>query len=284
MQARSAAGGRRSGSNAGIGGALVVNAKTDIRASGAAGVRSGWARAARAARAPRAWTRLAAGALVAAMAAGCGGGGAGAELSTRPEPLALRESGPKTLTLPGDGGYSIRHQEASRVADLDGEADSAAAASREGTATASASVRGGGRAAGLFQLGHAFRNESERQTDLKIAVQLEFEYAASNEPPTALPDAAVGLTLYARDGRNRLLRTIPVLSHTTEQGGVSSRGQENLELTVTLGPGESVNVYLVGSARVELKPGRSAQSEVKLLRLGMEVASQPAPAVRAGGG
>jgi hypothetical protein len=220
--------------------------------------------------------------LLAAMC-GCGGPSFGSELSGRPStaPLASTESRP--LKLPADAKFTIRHHESRQVAEFEGQAQADAHAAPTGEARATASVTDGGVAEGTFQLGHAFHNDGPRQIDLSLRVRLDYEYEASADPRTGLPDAAVGLNLYARDGRNRLIKTVPLVTHSTEQGDASSRGHEDFRFSATLGPGESLSVFVAGNARVQTKAGRSARVAVRMSGLELEIQTRAAPAVRAGG-
>lgn len=223
---------------------------------------------------------LALSALTLAAMSGCGGPSFGSELRNRPSttPLASAESRP--LRLPADAKFTIRHHESRQVAEFEGQAQADADAAPTGEARAAAAVTDGGTAEGTFQLGHAFHNDGPRQLDLGVRVRLEYQYEASAEPQTGLPDASVGLNLYARDGRNRLIRTVPLVAHSTEQGDASSRGQEDFSFSATLGPGESLSVFVAGNARVQTRPGRSARVAVRISGLELEVETRSAPAVR----
>jgi hypothetical protein len=144
-----------------------------------------------------------------------------------------------------------------------------------------ANVSDGGQARATFQLGHAFKNDGERQTDLHVRVRCDYEYQA--DPAARWPDAKVGLKLYARDGRNRLRNSFSLVQHTSEDGAAASKDGKELEFTLTLGPGEAVNVFLAGQVEIDVDVGRSARGSLKLSGLEMEVQSRPAAAVRTAG-
>lgn len=219
---------------------------------------------------------------LAIASSGCGAAGFGSELATVPVAKPVADMAGRTLRIPQDDKFSIRQQADHDQAELGGSASADATASVDGAASASAVVTHGGSGEGTFQLGHAFSNDSDRQMDLSVRVRCTFEAEVSNDPVTALPDAFAGLNLYARDNKNRLLRTDVLAAQSTEQGGTSGGGQVERRFTLTLAPGASVAVYVAGTATVGVKPERSAQASLKLTALEMEIEPKLAPAVGSG--
>jgi hypothetical protein len=214
---------------------------------------------------------------------GCGGANFASELSAKdkPVPQSVSNAAGKTIRLPQDKPFSIIVNESEEKAALDGSADADAQAQRDGQAHADARVSDGGQARATFQLGHALKNDTERQTDLHLTVRCGYEYEAG--PASRWADAKVGLKLYARDGRNRLLTSFSLVQHSTEDGAAASKDSKVLDFTLTLGPGESVNVFLAGQVEIDIDAGRSARGSLKLRGLEMEVQPRPAAAVRTAG-
>jgi hypothetical protein len=213
---------------------------------------------------------------------GCAGGNFASELSAKDKPIPqpLSNAAGKTIRLPQDKPFSLIVNDSQQKAALDGSAEADAEAQRDGQAQASASVSDGGQARATFQLGHAFKNDTERQTDLHVTVRCDYEYEAG--PASRWGDATVGLKLYARDGRNRLLTSFSLVQHSTEDGAATSKDSKVMDFTLTLGPGESVNVFLGGQVEIDIDAGRSAHGSLKLSGLEMEVEPRPAAAVRTG--
>ncbi len=211
---------------------------------------------------------------------GCSQGHFGSELSATPTPHAVRGTSATQVHLPADEPFSIALPSASKEPGLNGTAEADATVDKSGTATASANIAGGGTAQAQFQLGHAFANETGRQADFAFSVRFGYAFEASHEPQVALPDATVGLRLYARDDRGRLLREMIVVEHTTEQGNAQQGGQEQASFTLTLGPGATVNVFLAGQTVIETKDDRSARCTLNVEDLQMELAITPAPPVQ----
>lgn len=211
---------------------------------------------------------------------GCGGADFGSELSARPKPRKLSGTDTQPLHLPRDVAFSIVFAPATKDPGLGGDAKADATASRDGSAAIMAAVTESGSATAEFKLGHAFENDTARQVDLVIAVSLDYEYTAVADESVALPDAFVGLKLYATDRRNRTLRSYDLVRHSTEKGGAKVRSNERIEFSLVLAPGASVNVYLAGLAKVAIKQGRSASGSLEITGVQMEAATRPAPPVR----
>jgi len=214
---------------------------------------------------------------------GCGGDGPGSELKVRPRPRPLGQAGARLIRLPQDEPFSIALAPSQQAAGLNGEASAEAHALREGRADATAEVRNGGSAQAGFQIGHAFENDSDRQIEMQVRVRCGMEMAAGADPPGPLPGAKVGLRLYARDGRNRLVRNIGLMEHATEDGAAASSERKDVAFELLLGPRESVSVFLAGSVQVETREGRSARGAIKLSGLEMEVRTEAAPPVGTAG-
>ncbi|MFQ5806333.1 MAG: hypothetical protein ACE5I3_07780 [Phycisphaerae bacterium] len=217
------------------------------------------------------------------LLAGCRGGDFGSELAARPKPRSLSRGDGQTIRLPQDEPFSITLAPSRETPGLGGNAEADAHVSKAGSADAAAEVQNGGSAWAEFQLGHAFQNDSDRQMELQVRVRCEFETAADATPPSSLPDAKVGLKLYARDGRNRLVRNFNLAQHSTEEGAASSTDRKDIEFMLTLGPRERVDIFLAGSVGVETREGHSASGSIKLRGLDMELKTEMAPPVKKAG-
>lgn len=211
--------------------------------------------------------------------AGCTGASVGSELTVRPDPRPLSRSAGSVLRLPQDEKFSIALAPASKSPGLTGTADATATASRDGKADLAASVENGGTASAAFQIGHAFSNDSERQMDLRVKTRFGCEFRADTKPTSAGEDVTLGLSIFAREARGRLLKSISVIEYTTAEGGLSSDSTRENEFTLTLGPGDSISVFVAGNIAIEAKEGRTATAAMQLSGLELEVESKPAPAV-----
>jgi hypothetical protein len=211
--------------------------------------------------------------------AGCSGASTSSELTVRPEPRPLSRSSGSVIRLPKDEKFAIALAPAQQSPGLMGTADATATATRDGAAELNASVANGGTASATFQLGHAFANDSDRQIDLNVKTSFDCEFRADTKPASLGEDVALGLSIFARDGRGRLLKSIGVVQYTTAEGGLSSRSRRENEFTLTLGPGDSVTVFVAGDIAINGKEGRTATAAMSLSGLELEVQSKPAPPV-----
>ena len=205
----------------------------------------------------------------------------GSELSARPKARPIDKVEGTTLHLPQDQPFNITLPKVTKEPRLEATADADATAKPTGDGSASATVTNGGKAEGLFQIGHALSNATDRQADFDFRVRCQYEFEARATTEQNLPDAAVGLRVYARSERGRLLRDIVLVQHTTENGAAQRGSSENLSFTLTIAPGETVDVFVAGQAPIAVPDGRSASCSIKMTGLQMDVTTRPAPAVPA---
>lgn len=211
--------------------------------------------------------------------AGCSSSQFGSELTARPKPQPVGKPAPSTIRLPQQRAFSIALPKVTKQAGLDGTAEGNANVDNMGSAELSAAVTNSGTAVSNFQLGHAFENDSDQQADFEFVVRCHHAFDAGATPPTPYPDAQVGLKLYARDSQGRLVRDMTLLQYTTEAGATANESDETLRFTITVGPADSVSVFLAGQVKVEIREGRSAHGTLKLSGLTMELTSRLAPPV-----
>ncbi len=209
---------------------------------------------------------------------GCAASGVGSDLTELPAPLLLREATPAQMQLPAQTPFSIRFSKSSEQAGLLGTADASASATREGACAAKAEVLNGGKASGTTQLGHLFKNDTNRQVDVTVRAKFHFEYSATITPDSRLPGATVYVMLYARDQRNRLLREFTLTNHTTEQGAAVRKSDEDVTFTLTLAPQDSISVFTAGQVDVDVPQGRNAVASLSITGLQLDVSTKPSPA------
>ena len=207
----------------------------------------------------------------------CGAGDAGSELAMRPKPRAIGARA--VLRIPQEEPFSITLSSAQETPGLQGEAGTEKRVTDDGNADAEAWVRHGGTAQATFQIGQAVANDSDQQVQLRVTARCSYETMAETVPPGPFADAQVSLTLYARDGRNRLLRSLKFIAHSTEEGAASSANTKEVTFELTLGAREWVNIFVAGDVQVETTPEREARGKVELRGLEMVIETEPAPPV-----
>ena len=218
--------------------------------------------------------------LLTAALTGCGAGDIGATLSDRPQPMKLTKPETRTIAIPASTPFSITLAPSQKKPELNGTAYAESTAKNSGQAKASASIEGGGTASAAFQIGHALRNDSERLLDLRVSAKLHYKYAVAADSST-LPLAGVHVNLFARDDRNRSLAKFNFVAHTSDNGAVTVNDGEQLDFTITLGPGRTASIYLAGTVQINAEDGHTASGSIDLDSFELEITTQPAPAVKA---
>ncbi len=213
----------------------------------------------------------------------CQSGRFGSEISAQPEPQKLSQPDGMTVKSPADQPFNITFSSSSRTPGLDGTAESDASVEDSGSASARATVESAGQATAGFQLGHAITNDTTRQTDITVSLRFQYAFDVTEQPLLNLPGAQAALRLYARTEHGRLLRDIPLVDHSTESGPAQRESEEHLNFTLTLAPGETVNVFLAGQTQVNIEADRSASAKLELRGTRLEITTAPAPKVRTTG-
>lgn len=225
---------------------------------------------------------LSAGVLLAfmAMLTGCGGASFGAELSDRPEPMALTEQ-TRVVTIPQAQPFSITLAPSQKQPEIGGTAEVTSSAEPSGRARAEASITGGGTASAAFQVGHAFRNAGDRLVDVQVQVDARYRYAVRGDTPD-LPLAGAHVNLYAQDERSGSLALLALASHTSDRGDASGQDAKTVSFGFPLGPGRVAHVYLAGNVQIDAGSGHTASGSIELESLQMRIETTPAPPVQGG--
>ncbi|MBK8916010.1 MAG: hypothetical protein IPM64_15680 [Phycisphaerales bacterium] len=224
-------------------------------------------------RAGRALWALAAALLLTALS-GCAGGGA-AELTARPRPQPLTAA---AVSVPRDGKLSIALSSFSKRPGLEGQVSGDATADARGGGELALRVQGGGAAEATLQLGHAFSNETDRQVELDLSVRFALTLSTTLDPAAVEGDATMNARLFVRDGANRLLRAIDVTGFAATQGSLKRSARDSQQLTLTLGPGQSAQVFLgIDAAADTLRSDRSASLTVTISDFAIDATTRPAP-------
>ncbi len=217
---------------------------------------------------------------IGALSAGCGGGRLGTDLSQRPPPHALAAPAATTLHLPRDRPINITLGRSHRAPGLGGSVEADAATDGQATADARVSIQQGVEGEAPIQLGHALRNDTDRQTDVDFLIRVQFGLEAATAPPENRPGATVGPRLCARDPRGRLRHEAVLGDYAPEFEAVQRVGQETLRLTLTLAPGEALGEFLAGRVVGAVEGPWSASARLQIRSLQCELTTQPVPAVR----
>lgn len=212
---------------------------------------------------------------------GCGGAAADSELSMRPKPRALK--GAETVRIPQSEPFSIALEPTSETPGLGGSASADADVNSTGSAKVSAVVERSGQATAGFQLGHSFKNDTDRQVTFNVRASCAYQVQAASTPAVDVPDASVRLKLYVRGNLNQLVREFSLLEHTTELGSVTGTNTEQIEFSLVVGAREAVHIFFAGFAAIDVADERTARASITAEDVTLEVTPTPAPAVGMGG-
>ncbi len=209
-------------------------------------------------------------ALATLILAGCESTQYGSELADKPRPQPF-EAGATTLKLPQDAPFNIVLPESNEKPLLNGKSDAACKADKGGAGSAKADVQTGGVAEAIFRVGHSIENATAQPVELTCKVRVAYELSVSASTPTAANDGVVGLRLYARDKHGRLLRTVPLVDHTSADGAVRKNGRDEVSIDLELAAGATLNLFVGCQARVDVPEERSASAAISLTELQMEI-------------
>jgi hypothetical protein len=208
------------------------------------------------------------------LAAGCNQAGFGRELAHQPPPKPLQLSSTQTLELPANEPFNITLNRTTEEPTLAGTVDTHASANgQDGTARVHSEVRDGGFGRAEAQIGYAFVNQTGHQLNVKISVEFEYTVDLQLDPPTTLPNASAAMRLLVRHPRGRVLRDIPLVEQSTDDGPFYRKSRDEAALTVPLAPGGALNVYVAGLASIDAPAGRHASATLQLSDFVMRIES-----------
>lgn len=214
---------------------------------------------------------------------GCAASNVGVDLAYEPTPRSVSAAIDRTLRLPADEKFIIALAPSNQAPGLSGKAEASARADHAGEGAALANVDDGGVASATVQIGHAIVNDGDTQVDVQVRVRVEFEYELDIDPREARGSASCTLKLYAKDGRNRLLRSITLAQHTSDDGEIDSKDAKESHFTLTLGPRESAKVYVAAVADVNMRDEEDGKAQIAVKKLAMELEGKAASPVRGAG-
>lgn len=218
------------------------------------------------------------GVLLIATIPGCSSAGAASDLAYKPRPQVIPPSG--AIHLPQDGKLGIALVSFDRHAGISGVVDGDATADADGNGLLRGVVSKGGSIGGVLQLGHAFENNSDHQVTLEVNFAFHYKLELAGDAKAGATDAVVGLKLFVRNSYSRALRAIDIANHSTEQGAVQRESTEQQSLSIPLGPGESVQIFVAATAAADtIKSERSAGYKLTIDHVRIDATSRSAPPV-----
>lgn len=199
--------------------------------------------------------------LLAGLTVGCS---TGADLRVRPDPYEVGTGSRYTLSVPDQQAFTIVETSQDYGDALGGDSDAQATVDATGAARCIATASSGADATSRFQIGAALRNAGAEQIAGKLTTKFTGTLTTSVEPQVDIPDASITLDLIIRNRRTLGSRVLPLLSGQTDNGNVRRQLTEAYEKAIVIPSGDTLDVYLVGTATVASGATRSARAELKI--------------------
>jgi len=213
--------------------------------------------------------------LIGGMAVGVGGCGGDDFGTTVSLPADQRHKLPDALEpgtvikLPSPTSFNIHDKRWQGTPGPDGKANPSADATPKGTAHCKADGSNGGVSSAEFQLGHCIDNPTDKAVKAEIKMTIDYEHACKAEGEGAKTVGMYSIKAFVKDTAGRILQTMPLSVHTSDDGQVAWSGKERTVAEVTFQPGLGYYIVLAGRAEASslAKTSSSASVNVKSFEL-----------------
>jgi len=220
--------------------------------------------------------------MLAAGVVGCGGGGGPA--TTVDLPAAQRHKlravpAPSlAIKLPSEHTFNIHDKRWGSTPGPAGKANPAADAAPEGTAFCRADAENGGASWAEFQLGHALENDTDQPIGAELRLTIDYEYACRAAGQGTKTAGAFAIKAFVKGTDGKVLNTIPLAGHTSDDGPVRWSGSERTLTELTLQPRRGYYIVVGGRADAAAAEKASSIAEITVKSLALEIVFKPATA------
>jgi len=214
-------------------------------------------------------------------AGGCGGSEFGTAVDVPP---AQRHKLPATLKpgtvikLPSGQPFNVHDKQWNSTPGQDGQANPSADATAKGTAFCKADGANGGTAWAEFQLGHCIDNHSGKPISAELRMTIDYEHACQITDGAVKTASQYAIKAFVKNTAGKVLQTLPLATHTSDDGRVSWSGTERTITEVTMQPGLGYYVVLAGRAEANSHAKTSASAHIKVKSFALEILCKPAAA------
>ncbi len=209
-------------------------------------------------------------------ATGCGGsGGPSTAVELTPAQRHKLRTAPSpeiVIKLPQGQPFNVQDKRWNSTPGASGKANPLADATPTGTAFCRADGENGGASWAECQLGHGIDNETGRAVQAEVRMTIDYEYACkATDGGTGKTTALFAIKAFVKSTDGKVLRTLPLASHTSDDGAIRWSGTERTITELTMQP--NLGYYIVVSARADATSGEkgACQAEVKVKSLAMEI-------------
>jgi hypothetical protein len=211
---------------------------------------------------------------------GCSGSGGPAVTADLPpsqrHKLRTIPTASAVLRLPAGEPFNVHDKRWGSAPGPSGKANPVADAKAGGTAFCRADAENGGTSWAEFELGHALDNETDKPIAAELHMTVDYEYACRAAGGGAKTAGAFAIKAFVKGTDGKTLQTIPLASHTSDDGPIDWSGTERTVNGFVLQPNLGYYVVVVGRVDAGSQEKASAMAEIKVKSLAMELAFKPA--------
>ena len=223
------------------------------------------------------WVGMATGLVIPAI--GCGGGDFGTTVDLPP---AQRHKLPGTLKpgtvikLPSAQPFNIHDRLWNSTPGPDGKANPLAEATAKGTALCKADGANGGSSTAEFQLGHCIDNQSGKAILSELRMSVDYEHGCQATGEGAATVSTYAVKAFVKDTTGKVIQTLPLASHSSDDGRINWSGTERTITEVTMLPGMGYYIVLAGQAVAGSQAKTSSSAHVKVKAFALVITCKPA--------
>lgn len=182
------------------------------------------------------------------------------------------------ITLPAAQPFNVHDKLWNSTPGQGGKAAPAADASANGTAFCKADGADGGSSFAEFQIGHCIDNDSGVPVEAELRMLIDYDQACQAEGQGAKTASNYAIKAFVKDTAGRIVRNLPLATHTSDDGQVHWSGAERTITDVTMQPGLGYYIVLAGRAEAGSQTGTSSSASITVKAFQLEIRCKPAPA------
>ncbi|MBN1345142.1 MAG: hypothetical protein JXQ73_20780 [Phycisphaerae bacterium] len=182
------------------------------------------------------------------------------------------------IKLPADVPFNVHDKRWSGTPGSNGKADPSADATAQGAAYCKADGSDGGASWAEFQLGHCLDNDSGAAIQAELRMSIDYEHGCEEQGEGAKTVSNYQIVVMIKDTSGKVLQTMPLSAHVSDDGRVSWSGSERTIAEITMQPDFGYYILLAGRAQADSQTGSSSSAEIKVKRFTLEIICKPATA------
>ena len=139
------------------------------------------------------------------------------------------------------------------------------------TTASSSDGSNGGASSAEFQLGHCIDNPTDKAVRAELRMTVDYEHACKAEGEGAKTVSTYNVKAFVKDTAGRVLKTMPLSVHTSDDGEVDWAGKERTITEVTLQPGLGYYIVLAGRAEAGSLAKTSSSSSINVKSFELQI-------------